>query len=723
MDENTRDLLCFDKEREMKDYYVSFQKYMNDLPVLNTKKATLRTLCEGLGIEVPEKFTAIADEPQKVKFRSEYVKKGDICLILRSAEEFEMKRTTTKDMYDLAIEKGAKIVVMDRQDFEAFELDEEAFPVLLADNMNERVLRLFAMTRKQHKEKVVMITGSVGKTTTKQLCDAVTKNRFKTFVNFENTNSVHKVAHHLFHKVNPKNEVYIQEAGAGYVGSVTLAGAMMQPDIFILTNVYKHHMENYGTLANVFADKTGADEFMPENGIIITNYDDENIRNYKFKHEVRSFAINCEDADYRAMNIRQNKELLVFDILEKATGKTTEISVNIQGEHNVYNVLAAYVLAKTLGVSEEHIKEDLLNYKTEGIRQNLTNIGGVYFNVDCYNVAEESIIAMLKTGEKMELDEGAKRYAIIGGENKLGNEASERSEQFGRKLAGIKVDKYLFCGVKTRSVNAFNKFGDALSIQKGLKQVSKVPSRYSQKIINIMRFLETHVKPGDLVMLKGIYHLNMTIAVDKIFGTSFSFGLAHYKNMTRQVEENGCKADLIEKFGELEITGAKVQKGKLTIPDAIEQYPVFRIGEKAFKDNKKIEEICFGNTLENIGAGAFENCVELKELTVPGNVKVLEKYVFKGCSKLAQVVLNGGVTHISEGTFAGCENMKEIQIPATVGMIADGAFEGCEDLVIRCQKNSFAHNYALNHNIACETENIKNTKVVKRKRTHWWNRF
>lgn len=721
MDENTRDLLCFENEkRELPDYYVSFLNYLNGgsdeycgkLTAGNTRINTLDILCDGLGIKVPEKYDAIKYDTQKFKFKPENVYTGDVFIVLRSAEEFGMKRTTTKDLCDVAVERGAQLIVMDEKDFEKNEMDEEAYPVLLVDHMNDRLLRLFSLVRTQQKGKVVMITGSVGKTTTKQMCEAVTENRFEAFVNKGNTNSVHKVAHHLFNKVKKKNEVYIQEAGAGYKGSVTLAGAMLQPDILILTNVYKHHMENYETLANVFFDKTGPDEFMTKDGIIITNYDDENIRNYTFRHKVVSFAIDYEDADYRAVNIKQKMDTLSCDIIEKATGNTTQIQVKIVGEHNVYNILAAYVLGKTLGLTDNEIKEDFLAYKTEGIRQNLTNIGGTYFNVDCYNVAEESILAMLKSGEKFELEKGARRIAVIGGENKLGDEASARSEAFGRKLAGINVDRYLFCGVKAESANAYNKFGDGKSIRKGFREVSKIPNEYSWKIPNITWFLKRHVKRGDLVMLKGIYHLNMTIAVDKVFGTSFSYGLPHYKGTTCMIKFGKYKASMIEKFKQVQILDAPVEQGKLVIPGKIEEHPVFRIQNEGFKGNKKIREIDFGNRLKNIGAGAFYECSNLKKLMIPWNVKVIEREAFAKCTGLGQAVLQDGVTHIAENAFADCVNLKNIYIPETVGMIEENAFAGCENLVIGCAEKSFAHDYAVKNNISFEIQKpLKNRGI------------
>lgn len=213
-------------------------------------------------------------------------------------------------------------------------------------------------------------------------------------------------------------------------------------------------------------------------------------------------------------------------------------------------------------------------------------------------------------------------------------------------------------------------------------------------------------------MLKGIYHLHMPIAVDKTFGTSFSYGLSHYKEKTRKIKSGKYEANMIEKFKQVQILKAPTENGKLVIPGKLEGFPVFRIQEEGFKGNKKIREIDFGNRLKNIGAGAFAGCKNLKSLMVPWNVKVIESEAFADCTGLSQAVLQDGVTHIAEKAFAGCENLKRIYIPETVGMIEEKAFDGCDKLVIGCAAKSFAHDYAVKNNISFEIQkSLKNRRL------------
>ena len=672
---------------------------------ISNKRITLREICKGLGINVPKKFENIADEKSTVAFRSKYVKPGDICLIIRSAEDFQSASMTTKDQYNIAIKKGAKLIIMEKKAFKKAHLKKRKFPVILMDEADERIAGFIEKIREKQKGKVVMVTGSLGKTTTKDFCYAVTKNSFRTFAARRNSNTTHRVIQHLFEQADKEYDVYIQEAGAGYRGSVRFSSEMLRPDFFILTNIYDHHFQVYKTIENLIEDKTSADDNMSPHGIIIANYDDDRIRNHTFRHKVKSFAVENENVDFRALNIHQIAEYLCFDIYEKETGEMTAVKINILGKHNVYNGLAAFALGKCLGISTDAIQQGFLEYKAEGIRQNLINIGGVYLNMDCYNVAEESIMAMLEAGEEMELAAGASRLALIGGENKLGDNVRERSEEFGKELSRIKFDRILFCGTKDCSTEMVKKYGDAESIQNGFRKKSQIPSELCTDIEGMIKFLECNVHKNDLVMLKGIYLLNMSVAVDKVFGTSFSFGLAHYKKTMRKVNSDGYSGNMIEEMGEVELTGADIIGESLRIPDKIEDYPVFRITNRAFSGRRELKTIDLGNNVKNIGEYAFRNCKSVKNITIPSCVRVIEKGAFKGCSQLEKVVIMEGVTHIGEEAFSYCRKLKTVTIPKSVGMICKDAFKETGEIEIICEKDTYAYEYALANGI-CITFSI-----------------
>lgn len=675
----------------------------DDMEIVNSTM-TIRELCRVFDTEIPAKYSKYADKPRTLAFRPRQVKKGDVCLIIRSAEELKSPSLTSKTQYELAIEKGARLVIMDRKAFAGTGLSEKKCKVILVDNLSKKVDNFFDIVRKKNGAKIVMLTGSVGKTTTKDFCYAVTKNQFKTFANVNNTNTLHQAAKHLFLHCDDKNEIHIQETGAGYNGSLRIASNFLKPDIFILTNVYSHHLQAYGTMENLFADKTAADDFMADNGIIITNFDDEQIKNHKFKHKVISFAINNEDAYYRAINICQDMETLKFDIVEKGSEHIVPIKINVLGIHNVYNALAAFALAKALGVEESKIQEDFLLYKASGIRQNFTNVGGIHIDMDCYNVAEESITAMLKAGEEFELGENAKKIALIGGENKIGEGVEERSENFGEKLADIKFDSILFCGRKRRTNASINRYGDALSIQKGFNKYSNVKNSLALNVDDMIDFLKNNVSRGDLLMVKGIYYLDMPIAVDKVFGTSYSFGLSHYKEDARLVKEDGVRGKVFDEFGEIELSTCKAdENGNVAIPNKIKAYPVFRLKKNLYLNNEDVKSVDFGTSIKNIGEAAFKGCVNLQEINIPDNVKIVEDRAFCNCTSLKKVVIGNGTIHIGNEAFENCHSLSEIHIPDSVGKIGFNALKNAENCTIICNNGSYAMEYAIENNLKYQT--------------------
>lgn len=677
------------------------RQYPDTLEIVDNK-VTLQALCDALEVEIPMKLKGKARKSFRVAFKPTLLKPGDIYLCVKTPEALHIKNKNTKDYFNDAIEKGASVIIIDKKRYKKYGLNDKRVPVILLDNTTRQVTKFFGKIRNAYDSKVVMITGSVGKTTTKDLCYAVTKNHFNTYASEKNGNTIYRSANHMYREYGRNgNNLLIQESGAGRRGSVRFASEMLTPDIFVLTNVYKHHFQVYKTMENLFEDKTSPDDNIRGNGIVVTNFDDEKIRNHHFKHRVISFAVDYEDVDYRAVNIHQELEYLCFDIYERATDTTIPIKVQLLGVHNAYNATAAFIVAKNLGMTNEDIQRELANYHTEGVRQNLQNVGGVYIDMDCYNVAEESIMTMLKSGEDFPIDTESKRIALIGGENKLGDDVRQRSLEFGKKLGEVKFDSFLLCGSPDETKANLNKYGDAQSLYKGFTSVSDTDCRLCTNLADMENYLRHNVKTGDLLMVKGIYLLDMAIAVDKAFGTSYSFDLNYYQKEMVSVDADGYSSNMIPRFDRLEITSAPVTDGAAVIPDEIEGNPVFRLKNEIFKDNADVKSVDLGSCVMNIGAGAFAG-TEIEEIVIPDSVLVIEDGAFSGCKNLKSVVIGKGVTHIGADAFANCSALEKVDVPVSVKYIGKNAFPTGGDCTIVCEDGSFAFDYAADNTIKFE---------------------
>lgn len=673
--------------------------------VLNVRNSlvTLGELCDALEVPVPDELAQFSDKKYRVVFKPKLVKPGYIYLCIKAPEDLYIKKENSRDYYRQAIQNGADIIIMGKAQFKKYGLKKKDHPVILLDDTSEQVGKFFAKIRNSSDAKVVMITGSVGKTTTKDLCYALTKDSFKTYASEKNGNTVFRSANHMYRFYGRNgNQLLIQESGAGRRGSVRLASEILTPDIFVLTNVYKHHFQVYKTMENLFEDKTSPDDNIRGNGVVVTNFDDEKIRNHPFKHKVISFGIDCADVDYRAVNVRQETEYLCFDIYERATDTAIPVKVRLLGAHNAYNVTAAFIVAKRLGVPEDVIQRRLADYSTEGVRQNLRNVGGVYIDMDCYNVAEESIMTMLKSGEDFPVNDGCKRIALIGGENKLGDNVRRRSLDFGQKLGAVKFDSFLFCGTDSDKESELNKYGDAKSICKGFTSVSDTQCELCTDLASMAKYLESNVAAGDLLMVKGIYLLDMSLAVDMAFGTSYSFDLSYYLKEMVSVNADGFASNRIPRFDRLEITGAEIKDGTLNIPDELAGYPVFRIKSSTFEKKNELVSLDLGNSVMNIGERAFALCSHLETVVIPDSVKVIEDGAFAYCKALKSITIGSGVTHIGADAFAGCTSLEKIIIPPSVMKIGDNAIPTGADIVVVCEDGSCAFDYASENNIKFE---------------------
>lgn len=659
------------------------------------KHYTLKQICKLMDIEVPEKFKKIANEKnENLTLTEKRLKPGGILFCM-------FENVKLKSYLDRMISMGAKVIFVDREEFEQSGLNLEEYPCILMDNKIEQVGNVFGSIRDMFDAKVVSITGTVGKTTTNKLCNAIVSKEFHTFASGGNLNSFMATASHLFSKLSEEQEVYIQETGAASPNSVRKAARMLKPNAFILLNVTKHHMNHYGTFEKLFEDKSCTDEYLQDDGVVITNFDDEAIAAHQFQHQVISFGINTEkEVDYRGKNIVQNGEWLEFDVEHK--DGVTHLKINILGKHNAYNALAAFALSRWLEISTDKIQEHLASYRSSGIRQNFRNIGGHYLYMDCYNVCEASILATTDAFIDFPMAEGGRKIAVIGGENKLGDYAKEISTRIGTRLGATDMDEILFFGTDKKDMASINKYGDAYSMMEGIQETGKEGCQVFTDLDKLVDYLKSTVKKGDVIIFKGIYLLDMAVVADKVFGTAFSYDYEYYYSRALPLRVGDFFGHVISVFGESEITKVENAEGKIEIPDVFAGRPLFRIGKRCFSGNAKIREVDFGKTVRNIGQASFFKCTGLKKLTIPGNVKVIERGAFRMCTGLTHVTLEEGVTHIGQNAFRGNQRLVEIKIPKSVVAIENDVFKNTNNVVILCEPGSYAETYAKENQIKYE---------------------
>lgn len=656
------------------------------------KEMTLNEMCQLMEITLPSRMAYASNTVIKhIALITKHIEKGSAYIVCNNDPN-------VSKVINHAKEKQASAIFIPRKAFQASKLNENDYPVIFTDDWLDQLGKLYSSVRHSYKAKTIAITGTIGKTTTKDLISKIIEDS-SFFCNNGNRNSFLTVAKHITEELTDDLDIYVQEIGAGTPLSIEKSAVMLQPDYFLLLNVKNHHLNTYKTFDALFADKTSVDKHMPAHGKIITNFDDEAISEHSFIHPVISFGINTEKpVDYRAINISETNGKLEFDIISEE--EVVHITLNIIGRHNVYNALAAYVLARQLAIPTEVIVEKLLKYKTSGIRQNYKNIGGYHLYVDCYNVAFDSIKAGIDTMNRFTLNKNAKRFAIIGGENKLGTDAPSLSYQFGQSLANENVDFFYCYGKDNRSNESLNVYGDAYSICNGIN--SKVPdkAKFFSNQQELIDCLKRDVKCGDIVFFKGIYLLDMPYIIDTVFGSAYTARSDYYKKDAEIITENSFQFKALPVGNELEIYKSLKKRFSLHIPDTAANRKVYRVTGKAFANSRLLTKVFFGKNIIHIATDAFKNCTALRTLHIPSNVMVIEKSAFENCTRLKEVCIDEGVRHIGVQTFKNCKRLKNIQLPNSIGFIDPSAFEDCpKSLILHCPKHSYAEEFAITNKL------------------------
>ncbi len=654
-------------------------KNVNDVyGILNSKgkrEITLQKICDIIGIPVPEELKDIKDVVQNnVATRMEYAKRG--CFFFRITNIGSKKNPLSKWLPKVE-KRGCTAVFVDKDQYEAEGLQDSTLPLIPVENIIDKAGKFFAYIKDLNDVKTYAVTGTCGKTTTMRFLSSIIPSHFNTWVNEGNANSYMSVSRHIMEEVSPKNEVYLQEVGAASPGSINKAAAMLEVDAFVLLNVFNHHINEYKTQEAILKDKASFDNYMKDDGVIVTNYDDDLIAEYPFKHRVITFGINTDrKVDYRAINIAQHGEVLDLDIVYE--DKSVHVSTSILGVQNAYNVLAAFALCRHLGISETDILKGFKEYKSMGFRQRFWYLGGYNLLIDAYNICEDSLKANLKTVKEIDIEEGKKKIAVITGENKLGENAYEISFKLGQELDLEALDHVIVIGPEKETPKNINYYCHGRALYEGICAGGYKNAVYVTNPVDMEKEIRKVISEGDLILFKGMYNMDLTPVIDRIFGSNMAMLNPYYIKQAEEVESAEYKALKFPVVEGLDLTKAKnPKKAHVVIPDEIDGVPVHSVTRDLYRLNRHMKSLDLGGSVKNLGRSAFAGCLRLKKVTVPGNVKVIGPGAFQFCAGLREVVIEDGVTQIEENAFKGCFMLSKVTIPDSVKFIDPTAFDKC----------------------------------------------
>ncbi|MBE6638391.1 MAG: UDP-N-acetylmuramoyl-tripeptide--D-alanyl-D-alanine ligase [Ruminococcaceae bacterium] len=289
--------------------------------------------------------------------------------------------------------------------------------------------------------KVVGVTGSVGKTTTKEFIYAVLNEKFRTHKTDGNHNNHIGLPMSLL-EADASYEAGVYEMGMNHKREIAYLTRIVRPDVAVITNIGTMHIGNLGSREAICEAKLEILEGLPEDGSVILNGDEPLLQGVRNAYYV---AENNRDADMNITHIREGENGSAFDLTIRGE-RVESIVIPTKGRHNVFNAALAYAVGSCFGMGEFEIRRGLMNFRQTGMRQKIYTHGKVTVMEDCYNAGPESVKAALGVLCDIAKRLGGRAVAVLGEMRELGDFASQLHQEAGRDAAGKGVDRLFIMG-------------------------------------------------------------------------------------------------------------------------------------------------------------------------------------------------------------------------------------------------------------------------------------
>lgn len=385
------------------------------------------------------------------------------------------------DFAPFAMENGAAAVL-------ASEKLDASIPAIYVENTVKALQDIARGYRMTLSCRCVGITGSVGKTTTKEMISAVLSAALrtqKTEANFNNDIGLPVTVLSL----SKDCEAAVLEMGMNHFGEISLLTGIARPDIAVITNVGTMHIENLGSREGILRAKLEILEGLRENGKVVFCGDNDLMHAVANQYRAVEFGLAAHN-DIRAEGIRTEGQTTVFTAL--AFGERFEVTLPTVGEHNVLNALCAIAVGLLCGMKTEDIRRGLADFRNTGLRQNIYAVGVVKVIADCYNAGPESMRAALRV---LSAQDGRK-IAVFGGMLELGDFAPRAHYEVG-----------LECGKVADLLFAYG--ANSGEYVRGAKENGMAFAQTFDTHAALAECLKKELRPGDTLLVKGSHGMHM----------------------------------------------------------------------------------------------------------------------------------------------------------------------------------------------------------------------
>ena len=412
------------------------------------------------------------------------LEKGQLFIALQGARDGH-------DFIPAALEKGAAAVLCTHC--------EGDYPAIVVEDTRLALGDIARGERERIGMKVVGITGSVGKSTTKEMTAAVLQSCYrvgKTPVNHNNDIGMPMA----ILAMQEDTEVAVVEMGMNHFREIAYLASIAKPDVAVIVNIGTMHIEHLGSMEGILQAKLEIVEGMPENGKIFLNGDDSLLWNQRLTSgkNVSFFGVRNGESDVLGKDVTEAPGMLRFWV--RSGDAAFPVDLALEGQHYVHDALAAVGVALELGVPTEKIRESLAQFQNMAGRQEIFEKNGYTIIQDCYNAGPESMAAALTVlGNR-----SGRHVAVLGDMLELGVCTAAEHYKVGR-IAAERADVLLAYG--ENSVRVLNG-----ALTGGMSQSAARAFTDRDRLVKVLKQL---AKPGDVILFKGSRGMRMELVMEK----------------------------------------------------------------------------------------------------------------------------------------------------------------------------------------------------------------
>ena len=444
-------------------------------------RITLAQAAQWCGGQIDPKYADVAFFGANNDTRK--LEKGQLFLALKGVRDGH-------DFIPTALEKGAAAVLCTHCDGD--------YPAIVVPDVRMALGDIARQERKRIGMKVVAVTGSVGKSTTKEMIACALQSTYKvgkTPVNHNNDIGMPMAILGM----REDTQVAVLEMGMNHFREIAYLSSIASPDIAVIVNIGTMHIEHLGSREGILQAKMEILEGMREDGRIILNGDDDMLWGQKGNLPLKTvyFGIDNAECSVRGSDISEEDRLLRFQVI--SANLTYPVELAMEGRHYVSDALAAVSVGMELGVNPSKVQENLSRFQNMAGRQEIFEARGCTVIKDCYNAGPESMAAALTVLGKRQ----GRRIAVLGDmlelgvcthaeHYRVGRIAAEKSDivfAYGPN-AGRVIDGALTGGIPGNRAKAFDDHGELAAT------------------------LKRTVRPGDVMLVKGSRGMHMEIALE-----------------------------------------------------------------------------------------------------------------------------------------------------------------------------------------------------------------